>query len=393
MLIAGGWTYNSIIATKPELEKKIGTELDARPARRARTRRSRAAATSCSSRSPRTRTLGAAFIDFMLEPEQLNKFTSEIGFLPGTTDGIKASGYLEDPQRKPFAEQLLDHCAVYPPSPKWGGLEGANIFDGEIQKVMKGQATSQQARGRARRRRWTRSSPGEQRTGSRQRGAPARPAAAAAVLARRAVARLTLPVLLLLPALIDHRRPGRLSARADGLPVVHRHRAGRADLRRRRRGSGWTTSRRSSPTSTCARRWSTRCVFGTACVVGTMVLGFAVALLLNQRLHGNCVLRDRRAAAVGGAGARRERDLEVAVRRALRVRQLGAGAARLRRASRTTRGSRAASAPTSRSSSPSSGSRSRSSRCRCWPGCRRSRRRRCTPPRSTARPRGSASGW
>ena len=29
MLIAGGWTYNSIIATKPELEKKIGTELDA----------------------------------------------------------------------------------------------------------------------------------------------------------------------------------------------------------------------------------------------------------------------------------------------------------------------------------------------------------------------------
>ena len=34
MLIAGGWTYNSIIATKPELEKKIGTELDAgRPVR------------------------------------------------------------------------------------------------------------------------------------------------------------------------------------------------------------------------------------------------------------------------------------------------------------------------------------------------------------------------
>ena len=27
MLIAGGWGYNSIIATKPELEKKIGTEL------------------------------------------------------------------------------------------------------------------------------------------------------------------------------------------------------------------------------------------------------------------------------------------------------------------------------------------------------------------------------
>jgi N,N'-diacetylchitobiose transport system substrate-binding protein len=47
--------------------------------------------------------------------------------------------------RKPFAEQLLDHSAVYPPSPRWGALEGANIFDGEIQKVMKGQQTAQQA--------------------------------------------------------------------------------------------------------------------------------------------------------------------------------------------------------------------------------------------------------
>ena len=28
MLIAGGWTYNSIIQTKPELEKKIGTALE-----------------------------------------------------------------------------------------------------------------------------------------------------------------------------------------------------------------------------------------------------------------------------------------------------------------------------------------------------------------------------
>jgi len=89
--------------------------------------------------------LGAAFVDFMLEPAQLNKFTGEIGFLPGTTDGIKASGYLDDPQRKLLAEELLDHSAVYPPSREWGGLEGADIFDGTIQKVMKGQTTGQQA--------------------------------------------------------------------------------------------------------------------------------------------------------------------------------------------------------------------------------------------------------
>src|SRR4051812_43167032 len=144
MLIAGGWTYNSIIATKPELKSKIGTELT--PAGPSGKGTAFAGGSHLVQfQESKNKALGSAFIDFMLQPEQLNKFTSEIGFLPGTTAGIKASGYLEDPQRKPFAEQLLDHSAVYPPSPKWGGLEGANIFDGEVQKVMKGQATPQQA--------------------------------------------------------------------------------------------------------------------------------------------------------------------------------------------------------------------------------------------------------
>jgi len=144
MLIAGGWTYNSIIDTKPGLEKKMGTALT--PAGPSGKDTAFAGGSHLVQfQESKNKALGAAFIDFMLQPEQLNKFSSEIGFLPGTTKGIKASGYLEDPQRKPFAEQLLEHSAVYPPSPKWGGLEGANIFDGEIQKVMKGQATSQQA--------------------------------------------------------------------------------------------------------------------------------------------------------------------------------------------------------------------------------------------------------
>jgi N,N'-diacetylchitobiose transport system substrate-binding protein len=144
MLIAGGWTYNSIIATKPDLEKDIGTVLT--PAGPSGKGTAFAGGSHLVQfQESQNKELGAAFVDFMLEPAQLNKFTSEIGFLPGTTDGIKASGYLEDPVRKPFAEQLLNNSAVYPPSPKWGGLEGANIFDGEIQKVMKGQETGQEA--------------------------------------------------------------------------------------------------------------------------------------------------------------------------------------------------------------------------------------------------------
>jgi N,N'-diacetylchitobiose transport system substrate-binding protein len=144
MMVAGGWTYQSIIDTKAEMKDKIGTVLE--PAGPSGKDTAFAGGSHLvvfkESKSPE---LAKAFVDFMLKPDELTKFTDGVGFLPGTTAGIESSGYLEDPIKKPFAEQLLDHSAVYPPSPRWGALEGANIFDGEIQKVMQGKQTAQEA--------------------------------------------------------------------------------------------------------------------------------------------------------------------------------------------------------------------------------------------------------
>lgn len=144
MLIAGGWTYTSIIDSKPSLKKKIGVTLQ--PAGPSGKDTAFAGGSHLSvfkeSGNP---DLAKAFVDYMLEPANLNKFTNGVGFLPGTVAGIESSGYLEDPTRKPFAEQLLEHSAVYPPSPRWAALEGANIFDGEIQKVMRGRQSAQEA--------------------------------------------------------------------------------------------------------------------------------------------------------------------------------------------------------------------------------------------------------
>jgi N,N'-diacetylchitobiose transport system substrate-binding protein len=144
MLIGGGWTYNSIIDTKPGLKSKIGTILE--PAGPSGKDTAFAGGSHLVVfKGSKNQALARAFVDYMLEASNLNKFTGEIGFLPGTVAGIEASGYLDDPIRKPFAEQLLEHSAVYPPSPRWGALEGANIFDGEIQKVMRGKQTPQEA--------------------------------------------------------------------------------------------------------------------------------------------------------------------------------------------------------------------------------------------------------
>jgi N,N'-diacetylchitobiose transport system substrate-binding protein len=144
MLIGGGWTYTSIVDTKKELKSKIGTALEpAGPSGKgtAFAGGSHLVVFEDSDNKPTAN----AFVDFMLRSDNLTKFTGAIGFLPGTVAGIKASGYLEDPVKKPFAEQLLEHSAVYPPSPRWGALEGANIFDGEIQQVMKGKESPQDA--------------------------------------------------------------------------------------------------------------------------------------------------------------------------------------------------------------------------------------------------------
>ena len=143
MLVAGGWTYQSIYRHRAGHE---GQDRDRARARRPELQTAFAGGSHLVTfKESENSELATAFVDFMLKPAELNKFTSGVGFLPGTTAGIEASGYLEDPVKKPFAEQLLDHSAVYPPSPRWGALEGANIFDGEIQKVMQGEQSAQEA--------------------------------------------------------------------------------------------------------------------------------------------------------------------------------------------------------------------------------------------------------
>src|SRR3954451_6672472 len=103
---------------------------------------------------------------------------------------------------------------------------------------------------------------------------------------RRVVAKLTLPVLLLLPAMT-------IIVALVGYPLVRTVYLSFTDTGLGELiygGSTWVGLEnfkevfadehlRASLVNTV--------VFGTACVVGTMVLGFAVALLLNQRLRGN----------------------------------------------------------------------------------------------------------
>ena len=203
MLIAGGWGYNSIIATKPELEEKIGTEL-----------------TPAGPSGKGTAFAGGSHLVQFTESEQPGagrrvrrlhararpaEQVHERDRLPArarpTASRPRATSRTRSASRSPSSCCGTRRCTRR--RRKWGGLEGANIFDGEIQKVMKGEETAQEAVAEARDEdgrgvRRVSSCARQPSSGARER-APRPPAM---VIARRAVNRLTLPVLLLLPALI-----------------------------------------------------------------------------------------------------------------------------------------------------------------------------------------------
>jgi ABC-type sugar transport system permease subunit len=145
-----------------------------------------------------------------------------------------------------------------------------------------------------------------------------------AFLVRRAVARLTLPVLLLLPAMV-------IIVGLVGYPLVRTVYLSFTDTGLGNLiygGSTWVgldNFKQVFSDEHLRISLINTVVFGSACVLGTMVFGFAVALLLEQRLRGNVLF-------------------SIAVMLPWAVPAL------------------AASPRTSRSSSRSSGSRSRSSR-------------------------------
>jgi N,N'-diacetylchitobiose transport system permease protein len=102
----------------------------------------------------------------------------------------------------------------------------------------------------------------------------------------RVLARLTLPVLLLLPAMT-------IIVALIAYPLGRTIYLSFTDTRLRhliRGGETWVgfdNYKEAFTDGHLSASLVNTVVFGTACVIGTMVFGFAVALLLNQRLKGN----------------------------------------------------------------------------------------------------------
>ncbi|TVQ25517.1 MAG: extracellular solute-binding protein [Spirochaetaceae bacterium] len=87
--------------------------------------------------------LAQAYIDFLVQDERIAEFASEVGFFPGTVEGIEAMDLNE--VQTVFAEMLLNHSRSYPPNAAWGRFEGAQLFTSAVQRMMQGSVDAQTA--------------------------------------------------------------------------------------------------------------------------------------------------------------------------------------------------------------------------------------------------------
>jgi N,N'-diacetylchitobiose transport system substrate-binding protein len=143
MMIGGGWDLAGILGSNPDLEGNVaGALLPAGPggARDAFAGGSNLVVFEESDQQE----LAKAFAEFIIEPEQATAFTEQIGFLPGTVEGVEeAVG--ADELYSVFGEQFVEHSRAYPVAGWWGRTEGNATIPNEVQRLLLGETTADEA--------------------------------------------------------------------------------------------------------------------------------------------------------------------------------------------------------------------------------------------------------
>lgn len=152
MMIGGGWDVAAIVKAHPELEGKIGTAL--LPAGPSGSQDTFAGGSHLVVfEDSDNQALARRYADFLLEPERVAAFSTQIGFLPGglaALDQVRRSRPSSGPApadsvNGTFTTQLADHSRTYPPTTKWGAFEADALFVNAVQSVMKSDRSAAEA--------------------------------------------------------------------------------------------------------------------------------------------------------------------------------------------------------------------------------------------------------
>lgn len=143
MMIGGGWDLRAVLNANPDLEGNVGTALA--PAGPAGNQEVFAGGSNLVVfEESDQKELANAFAAFMLEPDNATAFADQIGFLPGTVEGVEAT-VGGDELFGVFGEQFVEHSRAYPVAGWWGQVEGNATIPNEIQRLMLGEVGVEEA--------------------------------------------------------------------------------------------------------------------------------------------------------------------------------------------------------------------------------------------------------
>ncbi|QSB16497.1 extracellular solute-binding protein [Natronosporangium hydrolyticum] len=143
MMVGGGWDLRVILDDNPDLDGNVGVAL--MPAGPGGSRDVFAGGSHLAVfEESENQDLAKEFAEFMIETEQATEFADQIGFLPGTVEGVDAA-VGGDPLFGVFGEQFVDHSRAYPVAGWWGSVEGTGAIPDEFQKLMLGDVTVPEA--------------------------------------------------------------------------------------------------------------------------------------------------------------------------------------------------------------------------------------------------------
>ncbi len=143
MMVGGGWDLRAILGANPDLEGRVGTAvLPAGPGGNSDTFAG-GSHLVVFSESPQ-QDLAKAFAEYLIAPEQAQAFADQIGFLPGTVEGVEET-VGGDELFGVFGDQFVNHSRAYPVASWWGRVEGAAVIPNELQRLMLGEVTVEEA--------------------------------------------------------------------------------------------------------------------------------------------------------------------------------------------------------------------------------------------------------
>lgn len=143
MMVGGGWDLRRIIEANPDLEGDLGTAL--MPAGPAGSSDVVAGGSHLvvfeDAQQP---DLAKAFAEYLIEPEQAVPFADQVGFLPGTVEGVEQA-VEGDELLGVFGEQLVRHSRAYPVAGWWRTVENEALVPRVFQRLMREEVSVDEA--------------------------------------------------------------------------------------------------------------------------------------------------------------------------------------------------------------------------------------------------------